>query len=78
MRTPDQCSKCQQDQLRQIIYGLVRDGELREKAERGEVVLAGSLVERGSPNWDCPTCERQFREEELDGTPPPPGTDLRA
>lgn len=60
MRERPPCPACGEGTLHPIIYGLVRDGKLREKADRGEVVLGGCLVGEDSPKWECPECGHRF------------------
>lgn len=67
MRERIECPTCGRDTLRPIIYGLVVDGELREKADRGEVVLGGCQVGEESPDWECSRCAERFRDRDLPG-----------
>lgn len=69
MRERRSCPTCEEGSLRRIIYGLVAGGELQEKADRGEVVLGGCQVGENSPDWECPHCGAQFREQHMN----PPG-----
>lgn len=65
MREPRSCPECNEATLRPIVYGLVRGGELRGKAERGEVVLGGCQVSDSAPDWECPECGSRYQEEQL-------------
>lgn len=60
------CPKCERGRLRPIIYGLVQDGELREKADRGEIVLGGCQVAEESPDWECSECGTRYQADQLD------------
>lgn len=64
MRERGDCPACEDGTLRPIIYGLVRGGELREKVDRGEVVLGGCQVGEDAPDWACNDCGRRFTEAE--------------
>lgn len=61
---PKRCPACGDGTLRPIVYGLVRDAKLREKADRGEVVLGGCQVGQNSPDWECPSCGKRFRGDD--------------
>lgn len=66
MREGRACPNCDVGILRPIIYGLVRRGELREKADRGEIVLGGCQVGENAPDWACLECGTRFDAHELD------------
>lgn len=56
MRDKPLCPACENAFLRPIIYGLVTDDELQEKADRGEIILAGCDESEDSPAWGCSDC----------------------
>lgn len=66
MRERPRCPECQEGQLRPILYGLVGDGELRQKADRGEVVLGGCQVGEKSPDWECSECGTRYQADQVD------------
>lgn len=65
MHERTQCPACESATLRPIIYGLVTGGELREKADRGEIVLGGCQVSEDAPDWKCIGCGARFQADQL-------------
>lgn len=60
------CPACDEGTLRPIVYGLVQDGKLRERADRGAVMLGGCQVGQDSPEWECPECETRYQADPVD------------
>jgi hypothetical protein len=57
--TPTHCAACGAADVRTLVYGYPAP-ELVHRAERGEVVLGGCVIERGSPRWACRVCKREW------------------
>jgi len=53
------CPRCG-GQAIEIVWGLVPWGPLAERAERGEVWIAGCNVPPDPPKWHCHGCGFEF------------------
>lgn len=55
------CPRCR-GRLVRIVYGFV-DADTHAAAERGEVLLGGSLTDPLQPNFRCADCGRGWRRD---------------
>ena len=58
------CPNCASDDVIPIIYGLPSE-ETEESAQKGEFILGGCIVEEGSPNLYCKSCEHNWFDESI-------------
>jgi hypothetical protein len=72
MPRPDRCPECGAEKPLRIVYGYPSP-ELREAADRDEVVLGGCLVWDGFPTWCCRACDHQWGGSETPNQPWTPG-----
>lgn len=53
------CPLCHNDSIRPIVYGHP-EGDMWDKARRGEIILGGCCVSDGDPNYGCTFCRREL------------------
>ncbi|MFI5324079.1 MAG: hypothetical protein ACHQ6U_11270 [Thermodesulfobacteriota bacterium] len=58
------CPYCNSDDVIEIVYGLPAD-ETVETAKRGEILLGGCVIEEGSPNLYCKSCDHNWFDESI-------------
>lgn len=66
MRERIDCPACEVGTLRPVLYGLVTDEEVQEKADRGEVILGGCERTQDSPEWECSACGCGYDADQLE------------
>ena len=54
------CPKCNSKETVPIVYGLP-PMELVEEANRGEIALGGCCVVPDQPEWQCKSCDYEFK-----------------
>ena len=55
------CPKCQKTKISTIVYGMsAMTKELMNKVEKGEIFLAGCIVEDSAPRYICRWCKNKF------------------
>lgn len=59
----DSCPRCGSSKVIPIQYGYPAP-EAFEAAERGEIVLGGSIVSSENPEWLCASCHGVWRDAE--------------
>jgi hypothetical protein len=56
------CPYCASDEVIPIIYGLPSPAT-EENARKGEFILGGCVVEEGSPNLYCKSCDHNWYDK---------------
>jgi hypothetical protein len=59
------CPNCKSDDVIEIVYGLPAQ-ETVETAKRGEIFLGGCVIEEGSPNLFCKSCDHNWYDGSLE------------
>ncbi|MDO9509571.1 MAG: hypothetical protein Q7I97_09605 [Thermovirgaceae bacterium] len=56
-QTGEKCPFCGSSEMIPVIYGYA-PFDLLVLARRGEVILGGTCIEEGQPQWKCLSCDR--------------------
>ena len=55
------CPQCHKTKISTIVYGMpAMTKELMNKVEKGEIFLAGCMIENNAPQYICRWCKTKF------------------
>lgn len=61
VKKPRSCPNCASTHVASILYGIPNfTATLIEKEKRGEIILAGCVIEPDQPSWGCARCGTRF------------------